>query len=89
MDAQPAPRADTTSRVRNNAPAPKPRLSIGAQVICVKCRQVGQLMGIKDPGEQCFVRMNNTGAVRILPAENLRPASWNEMRGLPGSPSTS
>lgn len=97
MDAHPAPRAETTARVRKDASkevskqalVDKARLSIGSQVICVKCLQVGQLMGVKDPGQQCFVRMNNTGAVRILPAENLRPATWNEMRGLPGTPSTS
>lgn len=57
------------------------RLVVGQSVVCRKTERLGQVLGVASPSEVCTVRYADNGEVANEAAENLRVATWEDLRG--------
>ncbi|MBK8205985.1 MAG: hypothetical protein IPK87_04220 [Planctomycetes bacterium] len=60
------------------------RVVIGQNVVCRSTSRIGQVLGVASPSAVCTVRFNDTGEVATKPVEDLRVATWDELRALVG-----
>ena len=54
------------------------RFVVGQQVFSLAHQRAGQLLGLS--GEKCIVRFSDNGAVEQIGEDDLRVASWDEIR---------
>lgn len=57
------------------------RLVVGQSVVCRKTQRLGQVLGVASPSEICTVRYADNGEVSNASAEDLRVATWEDLRG--------
>ncbi|MHC4840332.1 MAG: hypothetical protein ACYTDT_05125 [Planctomycetota bacterium] len=57
------------------------RLVVGQNVFSKENEAAGQLLGFTQPSNNCTVRLSRTGQVVSVSSDDLRLATWDEIRG--------
>ena len=63
-----------------NQKPPGTRFVVGQHVFCRPLKRTGQLMAVTTSSGVCTVRFHDDGSVQAMHADELRVASWDEIR---------